>query len=243
MNKKLKKLNELNFNDKNEKKDYNSELFTIVAPKYNFLTKVLSFFRDYAWKKMLIKTLPNLDEPLCVDIACGTGDITKLLALKYPNGSITGVDLNEKMLEIASKKVKCENIDFKRMSMDDMDFKTLSMDIITGGYALRNAPDIKTTLIEFNRILKDGGTVALLDFAKSNSKLAQKTGYFLLWFWGSLWGLILHGNSEVYAYIAESLKNYPDNIELIRIIKDSGFKNISKKTLMFGLLSIITFEK
>src|ERR1700758_1899763 len=87
--------------DAEKKKYYNERLFSAVAPRYDFITRVLSFGRDAAWKRALISLLPSYDSPVCVDLACGTGDIAFLLAAKYPRGRIAGVDITERMLDIA----------------------------------------------------------------------------------------------------------------------------------------------
>ncbi len=83
------------------KKHYAERNFSEVAPRYDFITRVLSFRRDAAWKRTLISLLPAYDSPVCIDLACGTGDIAFLLAGKYPRGRIDGVDITESMLAIA----------------------------------------------------------------------------------------------------------------------------------------------
>jgi demethylmenaquinone methyltransferase/2-methoxy-6-polyprenyl-1,4-benzoquinol methylase len=237
------KLKDLDFYDPENKKYYNEKLFTEVAPKYNFLTKVLSFGRDYSWKKLLIKKLPLIKKVSCLDIACGTADITFLLAKKYSDGNITGIDLNNKMIEIAKKKNAYKNIEFKIADMCNTGLKSNSYDVITGGYALRNAPDLKKALYEINRLLKNDGRAMFLDFSKTSNKVIQIINHFFLKLWCNIWGIILHGNHEVYGYIAESLKKFPDRKKLINLLKEIGFKNIKTKKLFFGFLALVSFKK
>ena len=80
------------------KKYYTEKNFSEVAPRYDFITRVLSFGRDAAWKRTLISLLPSHESPVCVDLACGTGDIAFLLAGKYARGRIAGLDITELML-------------------------------------------------------------------------------------------------------------------------------------------------
>ncbi|NOY70710.1 MAG: ubiquinone/menaquinone biosynthesis methyltransferase [Deltaproteobacteria bacterium] len=237
------KLKSVDFTNPENKKDFNGRLFSEVAPTYNFLTKVLSLGRDGAWKNMLIKLLPEKKASNCLDIACGTGDITFRLADKFSEGEIIGIDLNADMLEIAKLKNNYPNIKFELKDMNHMDFEDNCFDVICGGYALRNSPDLTFTLKEIKRIMKDNGKAVFLDFSKSNNAVMQRLTYFILAFWGSLWGIILHGNPDVYAYIAESLKYYPDRIKLREMLKELGFKNIEGKLLFGGMLEILKFEK
>jgi len=53
------------------KRNYNKQLFKVVAPRYDLVTRVMSFNRDAAWKRRLIADLPDQDYRLCLDLACG----------------------------------------------------------------------------------------------------------------------------------------------------------------------------
>ncbi len=118
-----------------------------------------------------------------------------------------------------------------------------SFDIITGGYALRNAPDINSAINEIYRLLKTGGVSYFLDFSKSSNLILQKLQLFFLKLWGAICGIILHGNPDIYVYISKSLKHFPDNKKLIQMMKDAGFINIKMKFLFFGFLYILSSEK
>jgi ubiquinone/menaquinone biosynthesis methyltransferase len=239
---KIGKLKNLNFSDPAEKAEYNRAIFTQIAPVYGFLTIVLSFGRDSAWKKKLMGLLPEAKAPTCLDLACGPGDITLALARKYPRGVIVGLDLTPAMLGKAAPGLY-PNVQFVQADMNHTGFEKDHFDIITGGYALRNAPGIPQALQEIRRILKPGGRAFFLDFSKSPSRLVSAINLFVLKFWGSLWGILLHGNPDIYAYIAESLRHFPDRTEFHGWLEQAGFRNISERMLFFGMLSIVSFEK
>src|SRR5215472_2344520 len=95
-----------------KKRFYNGEMFAEIAPRYDFVTRALSFSRDASWKRDLVTALPPRQSPLCVDLACGTGDIAFLLASKYPQGTVIGVDITEPMLDLARSRMDCSNITF-----------------------------------------------------------------------------------------------------------------------------------
>lgn len=225
------------------KKFYNRVHFTESAPKYDFATKALSLGQDVKWKKILIGMLPDMSAPKCLDLACGTGDITFELAKKYPEGKIEGIDITDAMLEIAKDKNKYSNITFQNADIADLPYRESTFDIVTGSYALRNAPDILTALQEISRVLKTGGTFAFLDFSKPESKFFEKYQYYLLKFWGSFWGMMLHANPEVHGYISASLEQYPRPKELNRMLKNTGFSIIKNKKVFLGMLSIMILRK
>lgn len=225
------------------KQRFNRSLFSEVAPKYDFITKALSFGRDAAWKRCLVASLPDKTDPACVDLACGTGDLTRMLADRYLTGRIIGLDLTSAMLDIARRNTADTSIGYIEGSMAALPFETASVDIVTGGYALRNAPDLTQTLDEIARVLRPGGTAAFLDFSKPANRLGQHITHGLLKFWGGFWGLILHGNPDVYGYIADSLNLYPDRHALRERFSERGFALRSQRRFFGGLLQIVCFEK
>lgn len=225
------------------KQRFNRSLFSEVAPKYDFITKALSFGRDTAWKRKLIASLPDLSNPACVDIACGTGDITRMLAERYPAGKVTGLDLTPAMLEIAHTRTSDSRIDYLEGSMAELPFDSASIDVVTGGYALRNAPSLNQTIDEIARVLRPGGMAALLDFSKPRNRFGQLFSHALLKCWGGFWGLVLHGNPDVYGYIADSLKLYPDRTVLRERFAMRGFTLQCSTRFFGGLLEVVQFEK
>ena len=92
-------------------------------------------------------------------------------------------------------------------------------------------------------VLRPGGTAAFLDFSKPPSRLGQAAGHFALKSWGGLWGLLLHGNPDVYGYIADSLRLYPDRAALRVLFAEQGFTLRGRRRFYGGLLENVVFEK
>jgi ubiquinone/menaquinone biosynthesis methyltransferase len=227
----------------NTKKYYNEQVFSEIAPHYDFITRALSFWRDASWKRELIATLPLKNNPVCVDLACGTGDIAFLLADKYSHGQIIALDIAEPMLEIARNRNSWKHVDFVNQDMSQLNFVSDTVDIITGGYALRNAPDLNMVIKEVHRVLKPGGYAAFLDFSKPQNKIGQRLEYWLLKIWAGFWGMFFHRNHEVYSYIAESLQVYPDRIQLKSIMQNEGFTIIKSRLYFFGITELFIVVK
>jgi demethylmenaquinone methyltransferase/2-methoxy-6-polyprenyl-1,4-benzoquinol methylase len=203
----------------------------------------MSLGRDRSWKRALIAALPEHPAPRCLDIACGTGDIAFLLAERYPQGNILGIDLTEPMLEIARRRDHENQVSFVRGDMCATGLDDASIDLVTGSYAIRNAPELRSALAETHRILKAGGVAAFLDFAKPRSDRLQRAQFLLLKNWCGLWGLLLHGNPEIHAYIATSLQRFPDRTALRRQLTESGFKLVRSRRFYFGLLELLVVRK
>lgn len=225
------------------KRQFNEVLFTEVAGKYRFVTRALSLGRDARWKRRLVELLPRLQRPRCLDLACGTADITFALARRYPTGSILGLDLCNAMLVRAQAANHHANVDFVQGDMCACPVASESLDVITGGYALRNAPSLDGVLNEVFRTLRPGGTAAFLDFSKPPGRAAQRLQYLLLLGWGGLWGRVLHRNAEVYAYIAKSLQRFPDRDAFHSLLEGRGLQIQRIQRLYGGMLEITVAQK
>lgn len=225
------------------KRQFNALLFREVAPRYDLITRLLSFGRDAAWKRQMIARLPETNPAHCVDLACGTGDLTRAVAARHPGARVTGLDLTPEMLDRARALTREPRISFTQGDMHALPFADASVDLVTGGYALRNAPDLATAIREIHRVLRPGGILAFLDFSKSPRPLAARASYALLKFWGGFWGLALHGHADVYGYIAESLRAYPDCDQLRTQLDSSGLQPIAHRVYMGGLVEWIICRK
>jgi demethylmenaquinone methyltransferase/2-methoxy-6-polyprenyl-1,4-benzoquinol methylase len=235
-------VNDLILRESNKKRSYAKQLFSIVAPKYDCITKLMSLNFDRQWKNYLISKInPDQHVPLLLDIASGTGDIVFQLRKKFPKSSIIASDLSTIMLQAGNQKNSgCHTLcnDMCKIPIVDS-----CIDCITGGYALRNAPDIQIFIKEVYRVLKPGGNACFLEFSLYKNRMLQKLELFILFFWGSLLGYIFHRNSAIYAYIAKSLKQYPNKTELRNLINKNGFQITEEKFFFFGIIAFIEVKK
>ncbi len=226
----------------NSKRAYNRQLFEIVAPRYQTVTRVLSFNNDRLWKKRLIDAIPPDTRGTAVDLACGTGDLTLALCNRMPHSRVAGVDLTPTMLEFAARRVKTERCFFIRGDMQRIPLADKSVAVVTGGYALRNAPNLNETLAETARILHPDGIAAFLDFTRDSSML-HRARLAALKAWGNVWGMVFHGNPAVYGYIADSLQAYPMRTELHRLCENAGIPVVMSKLYFFGFAELIVCRK
>ena len=143
-----------------KKRHYNEGLFTRVATEYDGATRAMSLGRDQLWKRRLVNMLPDFSAPNCVDLACGTGDVTAALANRYAGGQILGIDLTLAMIEVARERHARPNVAFHVRDMCRTEIQAGWADVVTGSYALRNAPVLDDALVEVRRLLKPGGWAA-----------------------------------------------------------------------------------
>jgi len=220
---------------------YVNQMFARIAPKYDLVTRVLSYGADVKWKRTLVEMAEVEPHHDVLDLACGTGDIAFLLAAKIKSGQVVGVDITPGMLEIAEKRRQAlgvgnmcfEQGDILRLSYPDDRF-----DRITTGYGVRNVPSIPGLLREVFRLLKPGGRFLSLDFGKPPSRFYRFIYLNYLLLVGSTMGLLLHGDPDVYRYIPESLKLYPGQVELETMMKTTGFVETGHVNVLGGAIAI-----
>jgi ubiquinone/menaquinone biosynthesis methyltransferase len=217
---------------KDKKQPYVNRLFETIAGRYDFITRFLSYGMDRSWKRMLVQMAGLKGDERVLDIACGTGDITFALGRRLPSGLAIGLDITQGMLAIAEHKRNAAGIDnvrFHRGDIMTMPFEDATFDCVTGGYALRNTPDIGAALLEIKRVLKPGGGLFMLDFGHPPGRVYRWLYQKYLVAVGSGLGLVLHGDPDTYRYIPESLKLYPGQRGVSKLmtaigLADSGFK-------------------
>ena len=221
------------------KRAYNEWHFAEAASRYDVATRMMSLGRDAAWKRALVGALPGIPSPVCLDLACGTGDVAFLLAGRYPDGVVTGIDLSPPMLAIARERNRHTNVRFERGDLCDLPFPDRSFDVVTGSYALRNAPDLRKAVAEVHRVLSPGGVAAFLDFSNPGRVPLRYLQYLLLRSWCGLWGILLHGTPEIHGYVAESLREFPDRNRLRGIFRENGFEVSTERRFFLGITGLV----
>ncbi|HSH51710.1 MAG TPA: ubiquinone/menaquinone biosynthesis methyltransferase, partial [Bacteroidales bacterium] len=157
-------------NQQTGKKEQVALMFDNIAPRYDFLNHFLSLGIDKIWRKKAIKYLSNIKEnPVLLDIACGTGDLA-IEALKLNPEKIIGFDISEEMLKIGRKKVEKKSvshiISLQNGDAENISFQNNYFDGITVAFGVRNFENLSKGLTEMFRVLKPGGYIVVLEFSK-----------------------------------------------------------------------------
>ena len=226
------------------KKNFVQNMFDKISSKYDSFNHLTTFYIDKYWRYKFIKLLNIKNKSKIADIATGTGDIIIQISKKYDIDGI-GVDCSKKMLEIAQNKANKQtinNLTFIHGYAEKLPFKDNSIDIITISFGFRNFNDYETALSEFNRVLKPGGKLAILELCRPKNSLFQKIFSFYFNKIIPIVGKILTGE-RIFDYLPESVNNFFSTKELSQKLQDYKFDNIFNKNLTFGICSIIMGKK
>ena len=190
------------------KKETVREMFDDISPKYDFLNHFLSFGIDYGWRKRLVKMLAERKPVSVLDVATGTGDLAIAIASLNPQ-KISGIDISEKMLEVARVKLAEKGLDklitLRRADAEKIPFSDNSYDAITVAFGVRNYENLEKGLQEMKRVLRPGGVMLILEFSHPSSfPMKQLYGLYSR-FVIPLMGRVISGNSKAYSYLPESV--------------------------------------
>jgi len=218
------------------------EMFTSIAPKYDFLNRLLSGGQDRYWRRRAIELLNPIKNDRILDVATGTGDIILEVAKKNLAIKIFGIDFCQPMLSLGRIKVFQNGyeqaVSFQVGSGECLPFSDDSFEGLVCAFGIRNFANVNLGLKEFYRVLKPGGRIVVLEFSIPRNKLlnAIYQCYFNLVL--PKIGKLISGHSDAYSYLPESVANFPNQKQFAKWIEKTGFENVSLIELTFGIVSI-----
>lgn len=143
------------------------ELFAPLGPTYDRYARLLSFGQDPRWRSFLVSRLPT-DAPRVLDVACGTAAVAIELVRAAPDRTVVGVDQSPEMLIAGRERVAhaglSERIELRQGRAEVLPFGDGEFDAVSFTYLLRYVDDVPATLRELVRVVRPGGTVAMLEF-------------------------------------------------------------------------------
>ncbi len=207
------------------------EMFDTIAPRYDLMNRLITFGLDQSWRKDTVSALGLPAEARVLDLACGTGDLTRLA--QRCGFRVVGADLSAGMLAANGTPAPLVEADGGRLPFADGAF-----DGLVCGYALRNFTDLAATMGECARVLRAGGRLAVLEVDAPTSRL-WRAGYDL-WFTRAvplLGGVI--SDKQAYQYLPRSVAYLPPASALRALLRDVGFSAVGIRPLAGGLSQLI----
>jgi demethylmenaquinone methyltransferase/2-methoxy-6-polyprenyl-1,4-benzoquinol methylase len=227
------------------------EFYSRIYKRYDLINRLFTIGMDQHWRKVTASLCIRYKPDTVLDLCCGTGDLTILLARKGDGKvSVTGFDRNHEMLDAAQQKSTRQGYQSIRYIQGDasqMPFPPGSFDCITIGFGFRNLtydnPHSSDHIWEMHRVLKKNGRMFILESGIPENRWIR---YFFKWYLTLVLipvGFILSGDRQAYRYLAQSAANFYTADELTRILSEKGFKIAERKIFFMGAASLITAEK
>jgi demethylphylloquinol methyltransferase len=222
-------------------------LFDQIAPVYDQLNAWLSLGQHRVWKQMAVQWAEPKPGGVNVDLCCGSGDLTLLMArFVKGNGKTIGIDFSHQQLAIAQQRASllpwANSIEWIESDVLNLPLADDSVDALTMGYGLRNVADIPQALQEIYRVLKPQSRAAILDFNRSPSPWIQQ---FQQWYLRQVVVPIAScfQLKEEYAYLETSLARFPTGPEQVELAIAAGFDKVCHYPIAGGTMGVLAMTK
>ena len=223
-------------NKLDKKAEVISGMFDSIAGKYDRMNHGMSLGVDRVWRRRFVKRLSrSLQRGAAVlDLACGTGDLTKALSEK--GFRVTGLDISAEMMAIGREKCRylSPKPSFVLGSAEEIPFPDASFDAVTIAFGLRNFDHRARCLAEIRRVLKPGGRLAVLEFAVPRNRVWRALYLFYFKHSMRLVGRLV-GSGDAYGYLVDSVLAFPRYEALCAEFVAAGFTAVSYNLYSGGI--------
>ncbi len=219
-------------------KKFVNNVFNDVYKNYDLMNDIMSFGTHRLWKEEFINSLDLNLKYKIVDMASGTGDISRCILKKNKNHQIYRIEPNFNMLNHNIFKFKnYSNVQHICSHGENIPLKDQIIDAYLISFGLRNVSKIDTVLSEAFRVLKKGGGFFCLEFYKFDRPVLGKL-YKLYSKTIPFFGKIFNQNSNPYEYLVQSIEDFHSQTVIKNKLIKAGFKNINIKNIFGGIASI-----
>ncbi len=235
------------YNEQESKTMQLSRMFDTISGQYDKFNDLMSLGLARIWRKKALMSLLPYDPKQILDIATGTGDFC-IKAFEYLNPDfINGIDISNKMMEIA--KLKAEKLrlgnktNFEVQDVSDLKFENQSFDAVTISFGIRNFEKLDEALLQIYRVLKTGGHLLILEMNEPRSKFFFQLYKIYTHIFVRMTTKYLSTDSRAYNYLTDSMHYFASGKELIQILHNHNFKTVKYKNFGLGVCSLYLVER
>jgi len=214
------------------------EMFDRVAPRYDLLNHLLSLGSDFGWRRRTIAAIAPAGHEQILDLCCGTGDLA--LALARRGASVTGADFSVPMLARGARKARRRRARLRLCGADALrlPFRGATFDAACVAFGVRNLDDPLAGLREMRRVLRPGGRLVVLEFARPRRALLRRLHRLYLWAVLPAAGLVVAGNADAYRYLGESIGAFHPQESFAALLAEAGFEPDPVVDLSGGIAAV-----
>ena len=227
----------------NEKERKVGEVFHSVAKNYDLMNDLMSVGIHRLWKRFTIELSRVRAGQHVLDLAGGSGDLTRLLCPKVgPTGHVVLADINTAMLAVGRNRLLDEglynNVNFVQANAECLPFVDNEFDCITMAFGLRNVTDKAAALRSMFRVCKPGGKLMVLEFSTPTLPgLKPAYDWYSFNVLPKIGGLFA-ADAASYQYLAESIRMHPKQDDLKLLIEQAGFEDCHYHNLSGGIVAL-----
>jgi demethylmenaquinone methyltransferase / 2-methoxy-6-polyprenyl-1,4-benzoquinol methylase len=221
-------------------------LFAPLGPTYDRYANALSFGQDPRWRRFLVSRLPVGPDDVVLDVATGTAAVA-LELVRQKGCSVVGVDQSPEMLAEGRRRLalaaETKRVRLVEATAAELPFEDASFDGLTAAYLLRYLDDLPAGLAGLARVLRPGGTAALLDFGVPPGPLPRAA--WNLWVdvgLPTLGRAISPGWRGVGSFLGGSIRDFDERWPVPRLLtalREAGFEDVGARRLSLGGCTVL----
>jgi demethylmenaquinone methyltransferase/2-methoxy-6-polyprenyl-1,4-benzoquinol methylase len=183
------------------------------------------------WKRRLARQAEVRAGQTVVDLAGGTGDVARLMAAD--GAHVLVCDPSLPMMH-AGRRRDVAAVKWLAGTGERIPLADASVDTVTIAFGIRNVTSLEAALHEVLRVLKPGGRFLCLEFSHPWAPIKPFYDLFSFLLIPRL-GAWIARDPDAYTYLVESIRRFPNQKEMRRIMEQAGFADVSYRNLSFGI--------
>lgn len=222
-------------------------MFETIAWGYDFQNSFLSLRRDSYWRRALAGRLRLAPGGTVLDVAVGTAETALAIGRRHPFARVVGVDFSPAMLAVGRQKIAARGrgarIHLAAGDGRQLPVRSGSVAAVTITFGLRNIEERGVALAEFHRVLQPGGRLLVMEFSYPDQPLMYRLYRFYFDHILPPLGNLISRTDYAYSYLAESVGEFPRDLEFLAEMSEAGFTELHVKKLTFGIAKIFEGSK
>lgn len=211
-----------------------ASMFDRVAERYDLMDALMTGGMDHVWMVALRNAVKPAPGERILDLAAGTG--ASSTALAKGGAEVVACDLSEGMIEVGRQRHP--DIEFVQGNALDLQFEDASFDAVTISWGLRNIPDPARALREMARVVRPRGRLVVCEFSTPPNAVFRRLYNFYQSTVMPVMAKAMSSNDVAYDYLIESIRDWPDQQDVARMIAANGWADVQYRNLTGGIAAL-----
>jgi demethylmenaquinone methyltransferase / 2-methoxy-6-polyprenyl-1,4-benzoquinol methylase len=213
------------------------ELFAPLGPTYDRYARLLSFGQDPYWRRFLVSRVQAGPKDTVLDVATGTAAVA--IELTRSTGCrVVGLDQSVEMLDAGRRRVEAaglgDRIELVVGIAERLPFEDACFDGLTFTYLLRYVDDPAATMRELARVVRPGGTIAMLEFGLPRGLARPAWELYVRIGLPALGAVVSPGWRRVGTFLGPSIREFHRRYDVVELWRNAGIEDVRSKRLSLG---------